>query len=189
MVGLLGLSTTALSEEAKEPSEPPAAMGVEQGYLIGPGDVLEISVWKDEALTRTCVVRPDGFISFPLIGDFSVSGKTVRELKSIMESKLKRYVPELVLFIDVKQINSLVVYVIGKVNSPGRFLLGVDVNVLQALATAGGLNIFAKGNKIEIIRQGNDETTIFPFDYDQVVDGKRLEQNIHLRRGDVIVVP
>jgi polysaccharide export outer membrane protein len=189
MVGLLGVSTPALAEGLSESAPSPAAMSVEQGYRIGPGDVLDVSVWRDEALTRSCVVRPDGFISFPLIGDVPASGKTVFELKSEMEGKLKRFVPEVVLYIDVKQINSLIIYVIGKVNSPGRFILGVDVNVLQALATAGGLNIFAKGRKIKIFRLGNNETTIFPFDYDEVVDGKHLEQNIHLRRGDVVVIP
>jgi polysaccharide export outer membrane protein len=75
------------------------------------------------------------------------------------------------------------------VNNPGRFTLGVDVDVLQALATAGGLNVFAKGGKIKIFRLGKNETTIFPFDYDAVVDGKHLEQNIYLKRGDVVVVP
>jgi polysaccharide export outer membrane protein len=189
MAGLLGVSTPALSEGLNDQTSSPATGSVEQGYIIGPGDVLDISVWKDEALTRSCVVRPDGFISFPLIGDVPAAGRTVVELKSAMEGKLNRFVPGVVLFIDVRQINSLVVYVIGKVNNPGRFILGVDVNVLQVLATAGGLNAFAKGRKIKIFRHGNNETTIFPFDYDEVVDGKHLEQNIHLRRGDVVVVP
>ncbi|HUJ16762.1 MAG TPA: polysaccharide biosynthesis/export family protein [Nitrospirota bacterium] len=189
MAGLLGLSSPALAAGLGEPTPSPAAGIAEQGYLIGPGDVLDISVWKDEALTRSCVVRPDGFISFPLIGDIPTADKTVFELKSEMEGKLKRFVPEVVLSIDVKQINSMIIYVIGKVNSPGRFMLGVDVNVLQALATAGGLNVFAKGRKIRIFRHGSNETTIFPFDYDEVVDGTHLEQNIHLKRGDVVVVP
>lgn len=189
MIGLLGVSTQALAEGLRESTTSPAVISEEQGYRIGPGDVLDVSVWKDETLTRSCVVRPDGFISFPLIGDVPASGKTVFELKSEMESKLKRFVPEVVLFIDVKQINSLIIYVIGKVNNPGRFIMVVDVDVLQALASAGGLNPFAKGRKIKIFRLGNNETTIFPFDYDEVVDGQHLEQNIHLRRGDVVVVP
>ena len=189
MVGLLGVSTPAITEGLSESTPSHAAMGMEQGYQIGPGDILDISVWKDETLTRSCVVRPDGFISFPLIGDVPASGKTVLDLKSEMEGKLKRFVPGVVLSIDVKQINSLIIYVIGKVNNPGRIIMAVDMDVLQALATAGGLNVFAKGRKIRIFRHGNKETTIFPFDYDDVVDGKHLEQNIHLRRGDVVVVP
>ena len=161
----------------------------EAGYLIGPGGVLDISVWKDEALTRSCVVRPDGFISFPLIGDVLAAGRTSSQLKSEMEGRLTRYVPGVTLSLEIKQINSMIIYVIGKVNNPGRFILNVDVNVLQALAIAGGLNIYAKRNKIKIFRHGSNETTIYPFEYDEVVEGKRLEQNIYLRRGDVVVIP
>jgi polysaccharide export outer membrane protein len=161
----------------------------EAGYLIGPGDVLDISVWKDEALTRSCVVRPDGFISFPLVGDVLAAGRTSSQLKTEMEGRLNRYVPGVTLSLEIKQINSMIIYVIGKVNNPGRFILNVDVNVLQALAIAGGLNTYAKRNKIRIFRHGSNETTIFPFEYDEVVEGKRLEQNIYLRRGDTVVIP
>lgn len=207
LMGSIGLSFPILSWAESDVSPPPAtnasmpegsahgtastssAVPTEQGYLIGPGDVLDISVWKDEALTRSCVVRPDGFISFPLVGDILASGRSVRQFKSEIEERLKYYVPGVVLSLEVKQINSLIIYVIGKVNNPGRFMLTVDVNVLQALATAGGLNPFAKKNKIKIFRQGSNETTIYPFDYDDVVDGKHLEQNIYLRRGDVVVIP
>jgi len=189
MIGLLVVQAPALAAGLDGPAPSPAVVSTERGYRIGPGDVLDISVWKDDALTRSCVVRPDGFISFPLIGDVAASGKTVSELKSEMEGKLKRFVPDVVLLIDVKQINSMIIYVIGKVNNPGRFILTADVRVLQALATAGGLNPFAKGGKIKIFRPGKDETTIFPFDYDEVVNGKHLEQDIYLERGDVVVVP
>jgi len=158
-------------------------------YLIGPGDVLDISVWKDESLTRTCVVRPDGSISFPLIGTVRAADRTASELKADIENKLRRYVPELTLSVEIREIRSLVVYVIGRVNNPGRFLLATDINVLQALAAAGGLNPFANRNDIKVFRQGVEETTIFPFQYDDVIEGKRLEQNIYLKRGDVVVVP
>jgi polysaccharide export outer membrane protein len=186
---MLGLSSATFAEQVSEPDPAQAAGSEERGYRIGPGDVLDVSVWKDEALTRSCVVRPDGFISFPLIGDIPASGRTVPDLKAAIEGRLKRFVPDVVLMIEVKQINSMIIYVIGKVNNPGRFILNVDVDVLQALATAGGLNMFAKGSKIKIFRHGSSETTIFPFDYDAVVNGKQLEQNIHLERGDVVVVP
>jgi polysaccharide export outer membrane protein len=189
LAGLLGAWCPAFVEGANELALPADAGSTGHIYPIGPGDILEVSVWKDEALTRSCTVRPDGSISFPLIGEIPAAGKTLMELKSEMEGKLKKFVPDVVLYIDVKQINSLIIYVIGKVNNPGRFILTVDVNVLQALSTAGGLNPFAKGGKVKIFRQGSNETTIFPFNYDEVVDGKRLEQNIYLRRGDVVVVP
>lgn len=177
------------ASEGIAPDETPATMPDAAGYLIGPGDVLDISVWKDEALTRSCVVRPDGAISFPLIGDVMAAGRTVSQLKAEMEKRLNRYVPKATLSLEVKQINSMIIYVIGKVNSPGRYVMSANVEVLQALATAGGLNVFAKQNKIKIFRQEKDETTIFPFEYDEVIAGKRLEQNIMLKRGDVVVVP
>ena len=185
------LSTTpSLSELTASDATLPSVMAPdEEGYIIGPGDVLDISVWKDEALTRSCVVRPDGFISFPLVGDVHAAGKTASQLKEEMEGRLTRYVPGVTLSLEIKQINSMIIYVIGKVNNPGRFILNVDVNVLQALAIAGGLNTYAKRNKIKIFRHGSHETTIYPFEYDEVVEGKRLEQNIYLRRGDTVVIP
>jgi polysaccharide export outer membrane protein len=185
------LATTPPASEMKAPVETSTFVTAkEEGdYIIGPGDVLDISVWKDEALTRSCVVRPDGFISFPLIGDVRASGKTSQQLKLEMENRLIRYVPGLTLSLEIKQINSMIVYVIGKVNIPGRFVVNANIDVLQALSTAGGLNPFAKENDIKIFRKDKDETTIFPFQYDKVVDGKRLEQNIQLNRGDIVVVP
>ena len=155
------------------------------------GDVLDIAVWKDEALTRSCVVRPDGAISFPLIGDVQAAGRTVSHLRKEIKERIARYVPGAVLSVGVQQVNSMIIYVIGKVNTPGRIVLNCNVDVLQALASAGGLNIFAKGNSIRIFRheKKDKKTVIFPFEYDKVVDGKRPEQNIRLQRGDVIVVP
>jgi polysaccharide export outer membrane protein len=168
---------------------PSAKASAEENYLIGPGDVLDIAVWKDEALTRSCTVRPDGIISFPLIGEIQAAGRTTVKLKEEMEKKLERYVPEGNLSVDVKQVNSLLIYVIGRVNAPGRFVMNANVDVLQALATAGGLNVYAKRNRIKIYRHEKNGTTIFPFEYDEVVDGKRLEQNVRLKRGDVVVIP
>jgi len=167
----------------------PATEPGKEGYLIGSGDVLDIAVWKDEALTRLCVVRPDGFITFPLVGEVRAAGRTASQVKAEIEKRLARYVPEVTLSLEIKQINSMIIYVIGRVNSPGRFILNVDINVLQALASAGGLNPFAKRNSIKILRHGSDETTLYPFEYDEVIEGRHLEQNIFLRRGDVIVVP
>jgi len=161
----------------------------EQDYVLGTGDVLDISVWKDEALTKSVIVRPDGKISFPLVGEIMAGGKTTVELKKAMEAKLNRYVPDVELFVNVSQVNSMIVYVIGKVNTPGRQVVTSAVNVLQVLATAGGLNPFAKRNKIMIFRHAGTETLILNFNYDEVSEGKNLEQNILLKRGDVVVVP
>lgn len=158
-------------------------------YIIGPGDVLDVSVWRDDALTKTVVVLPDGRISFPLIGEISAAGRTIEEIKKEIKEKLSLYVSDPILNLEVKQVNSLIIYVIGRVNNPGRFLLNTNVNVLQALSMAGGLNPFAKKEKIKIFRDEGGKTKIIPFNYDEVVEGKNIEQNITLKRGDVVVVP
>jgi polysaccharide export outer membrane protein len=162
---------------------------IDSTYPIGPGDVLGISVWKDDALTRDVVVLPDGLISFPLLGLVKAAGKTVAELRFELEEKISQYVTDPVLNVEVKQVNSMIIYVIGRVNAPGRFALNTNINALQALATAGGLNPFAKRDKIKILRQENGRTRILPFSYDDIADGRHLEENIQLKRGDVIVVP
>jgi polysaccharide export outer membrane protein len=192
---LLMLLLCPVTVPAATESVPPPSTSVVQSagerfnYLIGPGDVLDISVWKDETLTRSVVVLPDGSISFPLIGEIAAAGKKIGDLKSELETRLARYVTDLVLTVEVKQANSLLIYVIGRVNSPGRFALNTDVTVLQALAMAGGLNPFARKNDIRILRREGGATVALPFRYSTVVDDLRLEDNITLRRGDVIVVP
>jgi polysaccharide biosynthesis/export protein len=181
----------AAAQNAPAPSPKPSSSGVdvESTYIIGPGDVLEISVWKDEALTKSVIVLPDGTISYPLLGLLKASGKTVAQLKAEIEKKISQYVPDPTLHVEVKQIGSMTVYVIGRVNAPGRFSLNTSINVLQALASAGGLNPFAKRDKIKVFRQEGGTTKTFTFRYDDVADGKHLEDNIELKRGDVIVVP
>jgi polysaccharide export outer membrane protein len=169
------------------PAEVLAEVGA-KNYLIGPGDMLGIEVWKEPSLTRTVVVLPDGKITFPLIGEVVAGGKTVSALKKEVEDQLIRFVPELVLTLEVRQ-PSLFVYVLGRVNIPGRSQLSSNVNVLQALATAGGLNPFAKREQISIFRFKNGNTTVIPFNYDAVTAGQGLEGNIELMRGDVIFVP
>jgi polysaccharide biosynthesis/export protein len=174
---------------AGSPAAPAAGAGVPAGYVIGPGDLLDISVWKDESLTQSVYVLPDGKISFPLIGEVAVAGLTVATVKKELEERLARYVPGAVLSLKVAQVNSLLIYVIGRVNNPGRFSLNANVDVLQALAIAGGLHPYAKRGRIRIFRHDGAKTVMFPFDYDDVADGSKLEQNIMLKRGDVIVVP
>ncbi len=158
-------------------------------YIIGPGDVLDISVWNNEALTKAVTVLPDGKIHFPLIGEVVVGGKTLVDLEKELKQKIDTFVPAPDLTVMVQQVNSMLIYVIGKVNHPGRFALNTNVNVLQVLAMAGGLNAFAKRNKIKIFRETNGKTHIFSFEYDRVTEGENLEQNVRLERGDVGVVP
>ena len=171
------------AEEEKE------AMSFLKSYIIGPGDVLNISVWKNQDLTRQVTVLPDGKISLPLVGQVMAAGKTVSHLSDELRQKLKRYVTDTNLSVSVAQVNSMLVYVIGRVNRPGHFVLNTNVNVLQALSMAGGLNPFAKSGQIKVLRGAQPNTQVLPFDYDEVVKGKRLEQNVELKRGDIIVVP
>lgn len=160
-----------------------------QTYLIGAGDVLMVSIWKEEALTQDVVVQPDGKIVFPLIGNVEVAGKSPEAVRKEIVAKIKPFVPDPILTVSVRQINSLMIYVVGKVNQPGRFVLNNNVNVLQALAIAGGLNSFANGSRIKVFRETAKGTKIFKFDFEDVSSGKHLEQNIVLKRGDVLVVP
>jgi len=158
-------------------------------YIIGPGDVLMVSIWKDESLTQEVVVLPDGTISFPLIGAIKAEDKTLAELKTEIEERIKKYVPDPVLWISVRNMNSAYIYILGRVNNPGRFLLNSRVNVLQGLAIAGGLNPFADNNDIKIFRTEENGTKLIRFRYNDVIKGKSLEENITLKRGDVIIVP
>ena len=160
-----------------------------QDYIIGPGDTLDISVWNNEALTKQVIVLPDGKIHFPLIGEVVVGGKTLVGLEKELKQKINTFVPAPDLTVMVQQVNSMLIYVIGKVNRPGRFALNTNINVLQALTMAGGLNTFAKRNKIKIFREENGKTDIFQFEYDKVTEGENLEQNVELKRGDIVVVP
>jgi len=157
-------------------------------YKIGPGDVLDISVWKNPDLTKQLVVLPDGKIQFPLVKQIDVTGMSVNELEKALVGKLEKYVPEPDLFVSIVQVNSMLIYVIGKVNNPGRFAVHTNIDVLQALAVAGGLNAFAKEKEVSIFRKKGGKTLTFNFNYDEVSEGRKLEQNIMLQRGDVIVV-
>jgi polysaccharide export outer membrane protein len=158
-------------------------------YVIGPGDILDISVWKEQALTKLVTVLPDGKISFPLVGTITAGGKTLEQLSKELEKKLSRFVPDLSLSVLVHQVNSMMVYVIGRVNNPGRFVLNSNIDVMQALAMAGGLNPFAEQGNVKVFRETGGGKKIFDFDYNDVANGKKLEQNIMLKRGDIIVVP
>ena len=158
-------------------------------FCLGPEDVLEISVWKNEALTRKVLVRPDGKISFPLIGDIQAQGRTVEELRQAMENKMKAFVPDAPVNVMLMLVGSPKVYVVGKVVKPGVYIMGTTLRVMQALAIAGGATPFANKDDILIIRQENGRQKTFKFDYNKVADGKKLEQNICLKRGDTVVVP
>lgn len=158
-------------------------------YKIGPGDVLEISVWQDERLNRKIIVPPDGIISYFLIGDINVKNLTVADLRKIITERLQDYIPDATVTVMLVEINSLKAYVIGKVNRPGEYRIDLNTNVMQILSMAGGLTPFASSDKIIILRKEGDKIIKIPFNYDEIAHGKNLEQNITLKQGDVVVVP
>lgn len=159
------------------------------GYRIGPEDVLHISVWKEEELDREVLVRPDGGISFPLAGNVQAAGKTNQELTTEMTRRIQRYIPDAVVTVTVTKVSGYDVFVIGKVQNPGQFTLGQYVDVLQALTLAGGLTPFASEDNIHILRRENGKEKVFPFEYSDIKKGRKLQQNIILHSGDVVVVP
>ncbi|MFH0809868.1 MAG: polysaccharide biosynthesis/export family protein [Pseudomonadota bacterium] len=177
---------TACATVATDPAEIPAPLGE---YTLGAGDVMDISVWKDEALTRQVVVSPDGLISIPLVGQVKASGLTLAQLREDLTKRLVEYVPDVVVNVAILKADSLKVYVLGQVNKPGDFILQESSTIMQALAIAGGLTPFASARRILIIRQEGDHQTKFSFDYKEVAKGRNLESNILLKRGDVVVVP
>ena len=165
------------------------ALAVGMTYTIGPGDTLEISVWRDDSLSREITVPPDGVISFPLIGDINIIGMNVSGLRKTVTKKLSDYVPDATVTVILKSFSSLHAYVIGKVKNAGMYPITLDTNVMQILSMAGGLNAYASENSINILRQVNGGSVKIPFSYGDVLKGRNLEQNITLQRGDVVVVP
>lgn len=161
----------------------------QSGYQIGPEDVLEINVWKEEGLQKEVLVRPDGKISFPLIGDVDVLGFTPDYVRQMVSKNLERYIPNPAVTVLVKKVAGYRIYVIGQVKKPGQYVVGHYLDVIQALAVAGGLNEFASEDDIKIIRRENGKELIISFRYDEVKKGKKLHQNIILKSGDVVVVP
>jgi polysaccharide biosynthesis/export protein len=158
-------------------------------YLIGPEDILEISVWKEEGLEREVLVRPDGKLSFPLAGDVQAAGRTPEQVQTEITERIQRYIPDPVVTVTVKAIGGNKVYVIGEVKNPGSYVIGRYVDVIQALTLAGGLTPFARENSIKVLRREGTREIVVSFEYAEVKKGRRLEQNIFLRGGDVVVVP
>jgi polysaccharide export outer membrane protein len=167
----------------------PAPARPEPLYVIQPNDMLEIFVWKEPDLTRKVLVRPDGRVSFPLVQDMQAAGISPGELKVQVEKKLSEFLSAPEVTIIVEAINSYRVYVLGKVQKPGVVSIEKPVTVLQALALAGGFQDFARDQEMTVIRTAANENFTFDFNYRDVVKGKKPEQNILLRSGDVVVVP
>lgn len=163
--------------------------GAAAEYGVNPGDIMTVSVWKEEDLQRQVLVLPDGTISFPLAGDIDAAGNSVAEIRAQITEQLSRYIPDPVVTVTVEQALGNKVYVLGQVLRPGEFIAGSQLDVSQALAMGGGFTPYAQVNDIKVLRRENGVLRSISFRYGDIEKGKNLEQNILLQPGDVIVVP
>ena len=168
---------------------PPAAEVAKKEYRVQPGDVLFISVWREETLQREVIVQPDGAIRFPLAGEVAATGLSLAQIEQTLKKQLSDYIPDPALSVSLLKSLGNRIYVVGRVNAPGEYVLTRNVDVLQALALARGMTPFAKKKKIRILRQEEGQRRSFHFNYKEVENGERLSQNILLIPGDTVVVP
>jgi polysaccharide export outer membrane protein len=188
-VAVLLAPWSAAPLHAEEVAAQPPAEALDPGYRIGPEDVLEISVWKEEGLRKEALVRPDGAITFPLVGEIQAGGKTALEIQGEIKRGLDKLIADAVVTVTVLRVASNKFYVIGRVNKPGEFVAGRYIDVLQALSMAGGLTPFASENGIKVLRREGDRKVVLPFRFSDMRKGVNFEQNIILRGGDVVLVP
>ncbi len=165
----------------------PALKAPPAGYVLGPSDVIRVSVWKEAELSQTAVVRPDGNISVPLIGEVPVAGKNVIEAEAVIADRLHSVLTNPQVTISVLEIHSRQVYITGEIGHPGAYPLTGSMNVLQLIASAGGLTEYAHKKAIYLLR-ANARTPVH-FNYQNVVRGKTQDQNVQLAPGDTVVVP
>lgn len=182
----LALALCAFTAGADEIAVPASARDV---YQLQPGDVLSVSVWKEQDLQLDVLVRPDGALTFPLAGELDVNGKTVEEMRRMLVERLSKFVPDPVVTVTIKAIGGNRVYVLGKVARPGEFPFSRSIDVMQALSLAGGATAFAQVNDIVILRRENGAQQALKFRYGEVERGKNLQQNFLLQSGDTVVVP
>ncbi|MBI4995981.1 MAG: polysaccharide biosynthesis/export family protein [Rhodocyclales bacterium] len=186
-------TTIAFAQDAAPAAGSPAAevrpAVVDSSYRLAPEDVVEISVWKEEGLRKELLVRPDGGVSFPLIGELQAAGKTAEEIRAEVAARLGNKINDPVVSVSVLKASGNKIYVIGRVARPGEYVAGRYLDVLQALAVAGGLTPFAAEDDIRILRKRAGRDEVFEFEYSDVRRGRKLEQNIMLQGGDVVVVP
>jgi polysaccharide export outer membrane protein len=168
--------------------QPPSTAAV-QPYLLQPGDLLQVAVWREQELQSEVVIRPDGRLSFPLSGDVLAAGRSVEDVRVELETRLRKFVPEAVVTVAVKALAGNRVFIVGKVLKAGDFVMNRPIDVMQAIALAGGASPFAELGGIRVLRRTDGRLTSIPFSYGDVENGRKLEQNILLQGGDTVVVP
>jgi polysaccharide biosynthesis/export protein len=163
-------------------------------FLLGSEDVLEVNVWRNQDLSRTVVIRPDGMISMPLIGDVQARGVTANQLASRIAERLKEFKENPSISVSVKEVNSYNVYVLGEVTKPGKYQFKSYTSVLQAIAQAGGFTMYASKNKLQLVRNsqngdGQPHEVRIRLRYDDLLAGTGDPGNVVLKPGDIVVVP
>jgi polysaccharide export outer membrane protein len=161
----------------------------DESYIIGPSDVLEVNVWREPDLTRQVAVRMDGKITLPMLGDLQAGNLTLMELQERIEEAYTRFVTEPEVTVILVQSNSQRIYMMGKVNAPGEYPLKKSMTFLQAVSVAGGLGKWADSDNVRLIRKIDGKEQTFRINYDAIISGKDLSQNILLRPEDTIYVP
>jgi polysaccharide export outer membrane protein len=186
----------APSAPAANPSKPaaaapalPAGVTPPAGYVIGPEDQLSIVYWREKDMSADVVVRPDGMISLPLLNDINAAGLSPDQLRVAITQGAARFIEEPTVSVVVKAINSRKVFITGQVAKPGPYPLGGPTTVLQLIATAGGVAEYADKKKIVVLRNEGGKQTTFRFNYEDVMKGRNLTQNIELKPGDSVLVP
>jgi polysaccharide biosynthesis/export protein len=182
-------SDSRKAQEGSADTQTPPVANNDSDYRIGPQDILRIDVWKEEQLTRTVPVRPDGKVTLPLLNDVHAAGLTPMQLSQAIGGELKKFITNPQVTVTVMEINSRRIYVTGEVLRSGAYPMLPKMTVLQALSGSGGFTQFARTKKIYVLRTEQGKQTKLPFNYNEVLSGKRAEQNIVLEPGDVIVVP
>lgn len=165
------------------------AFGADASYVLQPGDVLTVSVWKEPDLSIDLLVRPDGGITMPLAGEIEAAGHSVEEVRTVIDQRLGHFLSKPVVTLIVKQTLGNQIFVIGKVTHPGQYPLNRPVDVVQALSLAGGVTPFAAINDIRVLRRDGLRQVTMSFRYGDVEKGRNLQQNILLQSGDTVVVP
>ena len=174
------------SDTLPAPAKPDAGIAVDpKTYVIGAQDILSVKVWREQDFTGLYTVRPDGKITLPLIGDVQASGLTPERLGEQLKQGLSNYINSPDVSVSLQTVNSKKFYITGEVNRPGEYVLAIPTKVFDALSNSGGFRDFANKKKIIIIR-GADR---LKFNYQDILKGKNLEQNIFLENGDTVVVP
>jgi polysaccharide export outer membrane protein len=166
----------------------PVSAALPPSFIIGVSDVLAITFWRDPRLSGDVVVRPDGRISLPLLNDVPAAGFTPEQLAGVLEAAAAKYIADADVTVIVKEIHSRRVFVVGQVTNPGMVALSGDMNVLQLIAMSGGLLEYADKKNLVIVRTENGQERRFKFNYNDVLKGKNLSQNILLQPGDTVVV-